>query len=115
MKLTALAPGSCFSSSFSFALSRYPGNNAFIYHKGDDTFRYAVPETALKEDVSIKHAGFLGWFGKRENYEVVLFDGPGRLERHRSDGGYLNWAFYGNWTIDDEKRVVIFGTLLQVS
>lgn len=115
MKLTALAPGSCSSSSFSFALSRYPGNNAFIYHKGDDTFRYAVPETALKEDVSIKHAGFLGWFEKRENYEVVLFDGPGRLERHRSDGGYLNWAFYGNWTIDDEKRVVIFGTLLQVS
>ncbi|EJT49818.1 hypothetical protein A1Q1_01044 [Trichosporon asahii var. asahii CBS 2479] len=86
----------------------YPDCNAFIYHIGEDTFTYEVPADAAKEEVSIDHGGFLGWFGVREHYEIVVFDGPGKLERRNSDGGYLNWAFVGWYEVDDDKRVVTF-------
>lgn len=88
--------------------AQYPGNNVFIYHIGDDTFSYTVPANAAKKEVSIDHGGFLGFFGVKEHYEVVMFHGPGVLERHNSDGGYLNWAWSGWWTVDPDKTVVTF-------
>lgn len=83
----------------------HKGSNIFIYHANHDKFKWSIKGQLLKDvEEHVQQVTFLKHFGPTEQYRVLVFNGEGEIE-NKGDGGYQNWATFGNCEKDGDKKI----------
>lgn len=80
--------------------AEYPDKNIFIYHANKGDFAWSTSNHVIKntQDYIFPNDNSFS----NEQYRTIVFEGPGELE-NKGDGGFLNWAFAGNYDRDGMK------------
>lgn len=84
---------------------RFPSANLFIWKANHDKFRVHIEgHIRTNYEEHVKPWSVKG-LGPEQQFRVIAFDGKGEIV-NKGDGGYNNWATWGNCYTEGKKKIV---------